>query len=109
MFDKRLLLVPTDWNTNQTGILHDDITWLLEEFTDKGPENLRFVRVRSWSTGFFRSDPHEQPPEGRFSYGPLVRAERINEEELSLGARLLDAAYRLKRTGPELPPQRLPR
>jgi hypothetical protein len=96
MFDKRLLQSACI-DTHSLRSVNDAFSELFEVFADEGPGKSRFVRMRSRSVAsrYFQFD---QPAEEHFSYGPLVKAERIDGEDTSLGARLVDAAYRLERT-----------
>jgi hypothetical protein len=103
-FDERLLqMITASPHSEDRGIktLRDEITKLFEEFVAVGPGKRKFVRIR------FRSILNDslrggQEAEKHFTYGPLVRAERVDGDGASLGARLLNAAYRLERTGPRL-------
>ena len=108
-FDRRFLQAPCipimrdpshDFKT-----LNDGFAKLFEVFANEGPGKSRFVRIR------FRLEPHlvalltgkRQTDDS--SFGPLVKAERIGREDTSLGARLVDAAYRLERTDSQLLPE----
>lgn len=98
MFDKRLLQSACIENgTHNYRTVNDAFSKLFEAFADDGPGKSRFVRMRSRSVAsrYFQFD---QPAEEHFSYGPLVEAERIDKEDTSLGACLVDAAYQLERT-----------
>ena len=95
---------PSWGREDEPGTLYDEISKLFDQFVDKGPGKSRFVRVRFHSM-LSCSEQHEQMTEEYFSYGPLVKAERIDRGEASPGARLLDAAYRLERTSPRLQPE----
>jgi len=105
MFDRQLLqstYLPRPSHNFRT--LGDDFAKLFEVFADEGPGKSRFVRIRSRSTpspDYLFGGQIEEHLEC-FTYGPLVRAERVEREDVSLGARLVDAAYRLERTGPPL-------
>jgi hypothetical protein len=78
---------------------------LFEIFADAGTGKASFVRVRY-------SDGNEvyslTPLVALHHYGPLVQVERLKPAGLSqtsqtsLGARLVDLAYRLERSGPLL-------
>jgi hypothetical protein len=105
IFDERLLqstIIPSRRHNFKT--LNDALAKFFEVFADEGPGKLRFVRLRSRSVPNEYSPPDDAENEHlkHFSYGPLVRAERINGEEASFGARLVDAAYKLERTRPRL-------
>jgi hypothetical protein len=98
MFDKRLLQSTCIENgTHNFRTVNDAFSELFEVFADEGPGKSRFVRMRSRpvASRYFQFD---EPTEEHFSYGPLVKAERIDGEDMSFGARLVDAAYRLERT-----------
>jgi hypothetical protein len=112
-FDRRFLQTPCnpimrdprhDFKT-----LSDGFARLFEVFADEGPGKSRFVRVR------FCSDAHDfavllgWDDTDVFSYGPLVRAERIGKDDASLGARLVEAAYRLVRADSPLPLEEQPK
>lgn len=103
VLDKQLLqsaCIPDRGHDFRT--LNDALAKFFEVFADEGPGKSRFVRIRSHSVpGHYLM--FDEPTEEHFSYGPLVRAERIDGEGTALGTRLVDAAYRLKRTGPRLP------
>lgn len=103
-FDERLLqMITASTHTEDRGIktLRDEITKLFKEFVAVGPGKRKFVRIRLRS---ILNDPLRggQQAEKHFTYGPLVRAGRVDGDEASLGARLLNAAYRLERTCPRL-------
>lgn len=97
-FDEKLLETVCDLD-DELKPLHYGIADLFDQFVDVGPGNSQFVRIR------FHSIP-DPPVQGQeqtaecFSYGPLVKAERVDGEEAPIGGHLIDAAYKLERTGP---------
>jgi hypothetical protein len=97
IFDKRLLQSAcTPDGTNNVRTVTDALSELFRVFADEGPGKSRFVRMRSrpMASRYFQLD---EPTEEHFGFGPLVKAERIDGEETSLGARLVNASYRLER------------
>lgn len=103
MFDKRLLQSSCSPHaSSDLRTLSDSFAKLFEVFADEGPGKSRFVRIRSRSMPPWTLDEPTDEHCKHFSYGPLVRAERIDSEDTSLGARLVDAAYKLDRIGPRL-------
>lgn len=106
VFDPRFLRANYKRNNkHEFDSVHAEIAQLFESFANKGPAKSRFVRARFCDF----VQVHTGQSGGRHhNYGPLVgvqRSEMADESQNpTLGLRLLDATYRLKRTGPCLMP-----
>jgi hypothetical protein len=112
-FDRRFLQTPCNPimrdPSHDFKTLKDGFARLFEVFADEGPGKSRFVRVRFGSDArdfavFLGWDDTDV-----ISHGPLVKAERIGKDDGALGARLVEAAYRLVRADSPLPLEEQPK